>query len=255
MYKVLPLFKSHYSIGKSVLTLDKPEEHQNNGPDSIIRLCKEAKINTYYLVEDSISGFLQAHINSKANKLKMIYGLRLTVCDNVSEKNEESLSSNNKVIVFCKNEEGYKRLIKIYSFAARDGFYYKPRIDYENLKRLWVDEDLKLCIPFYDSYIFNNMFLSAKCMPNFSFTTPEFFVEDNDLPFDDYLKLKLEKILNGCCPIHRVKSIFYNKKEDFINYLTFRCINKRTTLDKPQFEHMTSNEFCFESWQEEEGKS
>lgn len=255
MSKVLPLFKSHYSIGKSVLTLDKPEDQLNNGPDSIIKICKDAQINTFYLVEDSISGFLQAHINSKANKLKMIYGLRLTICNDINEKNEESLSSNNKIIVFCKNEEGYKKLIKIYSLAARNGFYYEPRIDYANLKSLWSDEDLKLCVPFYDSYIFNNLFLSFKCLPNFTFTTPEFFLEDNDLPFDDYLKAKLEKILDGCCPTHRVKSIYYNKREDFINYLTFKCISKRTTLDKPQFEHMSSNEFSFESWKEIENKA
>ena len=47
-----------------------------------------------------------------------------------------------------------------------------------------------------------------------------------------------------------VKSVFYNKKEDFKAFLTFRCINNRSTLDKPNLDHMTSNEFCLENWKE-----
>jgi len=252
MYKVLPLFKSHYSIGRSILTLDKASDSEESGPDSIIKMCKEADLKTFYLVEDTMSGFLQAHLNAKASGLNLIYGIRLTVCGNIKEKNEESLKSNNKIVIFCKNEEGYRRLIKIYTMAARVGFYYEPRIDYVNLKKLWSDEDLKLCIPFYDSYIFNNVLLAYKCITDFNFTVPEYFVEDNDLPFDDLIKAKLEKILDGCCPVHKVKSIFYKKRNDFINYLTFKCINNRSTLDKPQQEHMCSNEFSFESWVEAE---
>jgi DNA polymerase III alpha subunit len=72
-------------------------------------------------------------------------------------------------------------------------------------------------------------------------------VEDNDVPFNfliekhvkNYAKDKLETI--------KTKSIYYNKKEDFKAYLTFRCINNRTTLDKPNLDHMTSDEFCLET--------
>ena len=46
------------------------------------------------------------------------------------------------------------------------------------------------------------------------------------------------------------KSIFYKKKKDFKSYLTFRAINQRTSLDKPNLEHMGSEEFCIESWQQ-----
>jgi len=41
-------------------------------------------------------------------------------------------------------------------------------------------------------------------------------------------------------------------REDFKAYLTFRCINNRTTLNKPNLEHMCSTEFSFESWKEAE---
>jgi DNA polymerase III alpha subunit len=43
------------------------------------------------------------------------------------------------------------------------------------------------------------------------------------------------------------KSIYYKNKKDFKVYLTFRCINNRSTLNKPELQHMTSNRFSFES--------
>ena len=39
------------------------------------------------------------------------------------------------LIILAKNLEGYKNLIKLTSIANVDGFYYKPRIDFELLKQ------------------------------------------------------------------------------------------------------------------------
>ena len=48
--------------------------------------------------------------------------------------------------------------------------------------------------------------------------------------------------------IQKTQSVFYYEREDFLAYLTFRCINKRTNLNKPNLEHMSSDTFCFESY-------
>ena len=55
----IPFFKSHYSIGKSILTLQEEGESIENGPRSIIDLCKKNDIKDLHLVDDSMSGFLQ----------------------------------------------------------------------------------------------------------------------------------------------------------------------------------------------------
>ena len=39
------------------------------------------------------------------------------------------------LILICKNETGYKNLIKLSSIAYVDGFYYKPRVDYSLIER------------------------------------------------------------------------------------------------------------------------
>ena len=81
--------------------------------------------------------------------------------------------------------------------------------------------------------------------------TLTFFIENNDLPFDSLIRKKVENyILENNLDFCKAKSIYYNKRKDFKTYLTFRCINNRSTLDRPELEHMSSNEFSFESFLE-----
>jgi len=49
--KILPLFKSHYSIGKSILTLDKAGSSSKEGSSSIVDIVKENKLDQVFLVE------------------------------------------------------------------------------------------------------------------------------------------------------------------------------------------------------------
>ena len=245
---VIPLFKSHYYIGRSILTLEKPEDMIQNGPDSIIQIAKEHKLDQVFLIEDSMSGFLQAYKNLQEENIKLIFGLKITVCPDMSEKNADSLLKSCKYVIVCKNTDGYKRLIKIFSTASKQGFYYEPRIDFKTLESLWKESDLQLCVPFYDSFLFKNLLTSSICVPSFSFTSPTFFIENNGLPFDYLLKKKVTEYAgNNNFSTGETKSVYYKSEKDFKPYLTFRCINNRSTLDKPQLEHMCSNSFSFES--------
>jgi DNA polymerase-3 subunit alpha len=253
MSEVIPLFKSHYSLGRSILTLEKSGETAENFPDSIIDIVKNGKLKKFFLVDDNMSGFLQAYENSKEAGLDLVFGLRVSMCPDIEQKDDESKRETCKYIVLIKTLEGYKRLIKIYTKAAKEGFYYYPRIDFKNLNELWDDKDLELAIPFYDSFIFNNVMGSAFCIPDFNKITPVFFLEDNDLPFDNLVRRRVMQYCEDKYETVETKSVYYNNKEDFKAYLTFKCINNRSVLDKPQFDHMCSDEFCFESWKEKNG--
>ena len=243
---MIPLFKSHYSLGRSILTLEDKDE-KDDYPDSIIQICKENKMKELYLVEDNMSSFLEAYSNCRKNNIKLNYGLRISVTESMSDKSEESKTKSSKIILFFKNKKGYQQLTKLYSIAAKEGFYYEPRLDYQTLSKNWT-EDLILCIPFYDSFIFNNTLKNSLCIPQFDFTKPIFFIEDNDLPFDSLVKQRaLSFAEKNDLKIYKAQSIFYNSREDFKAYLTFRCINNRSILNKPNLDHMSSNEFCFES--------
>ena len=228
------------------MTLEDKDE-KDDYPDSIIQICKENKMKELYLVEDNMSSFLEAYSNCRKNNIKLNYGLRISVTESMSDKSEESKAKSSKIILFFKNKKGYQQLTKLYSIAAKEGFYYEPRLDYETISKNWTD-DLILCIPFYDSFIFNNTLKNSLCIPQFDFTKPIFFIEDNDLPFDLLVKQKALSFAekNGL-KIYKAQSVFYKERKDFKAYLTFRCINNRSVLNKPNLDHMSSNEFCFES--------
>lgn len=245
--KMIPLFKSHYSLGRSILTLENKEE-ADDYPDSIIQIAKQNNLKEIFLVEDNMSSFLEAYTNAKLNNIKLNYGLRVSITESINDKNDESRQKTSKIIIFFRNKKGHELLTKLFSIAAKSGFYYEPRLDYETLSKNWTD-DLILAIPFYDSFIFNNTLRNSICIPQFNFTKPIVFIEDNDLPFDIIVKNKMEKYAKeNNLELYKVKSIYYNKRKDFKTYLTFRCINNRSILNKPELEHMSSNEFSFESY-------
>jgi DNA polymerase III alpha subunit len=244
---MIPLFKSHYSLGRSILTLENKDE-ADDYPDSIIQIAKQNNLKEIFLIEDNMSSFLEAYTNTKLNNIKLNYGLRISITESINDKSDESRQKTSKIIIFFKNKKGHELLTKLFSIAAKTGFYYEPRLDYETLNKNWTD-DLILAIPFYDSFIFNNTLRNSICIPQFNFTKPIVFIENNDLPFDVIVKDKMERYAKeNDLELYKVKSVYYNKRKDFKTYLTFRCINNRSILNKPELEHMSSNEFCFESY-------
>lgn len=247
-YSAVPLFKSHYSLGKSILTLSKAGSSSEDEPDSIFDIAKKLGLGKVTLVEDSISGFLEAYKSSEDAKMGLQFGFRVTVCDSISNKTAESRDREHKVVVFAKDSDGYSKLIKISSVACSDGFYYYPRIDVQTLKSVWDEKHLMMAIPFYDSFIYKNNLTYSICVPEFSFCKPIFFVEDNDLPFDSIIKKRVVEQAGSSNQIIQAQSIYYKDKKDFLSYLTFRCISERTTLNKPELPHCSSEEFCSESF-------
>ncbi len=50
-------------------------------------------------------------------------------------KMEPGIRGSNHLVLLCENMEGYRNLIKLVSAGFLEGFYYKPRIDYELLSK------------------------------------------------------------------------------------------------------------------------
>lgn len=254
MYKVLPLFKSHFSLGKSILTLEKPTGKENSYPISIFDLLTLNKLPTLVLVDDCISGLLQASKIAAEQKIKLVFGIRFDVCEDVSQKDEPSLLKRAKYIVFAKNSRGYATLIKMWSFASQDGFYYSPCIDFKTLRSMW-NADVTLAVPFYDSFLHLNTLCSHVHVPNLDgFNEVVLFTESNELPFDEIIANKVgEYAQRHSYPTLNAQSIFYKSPEDYLAYITFRCLNnkghtRRSTLERPELDHMTSDTFNFDRW-------
>ena len=59
--------------------------------------------------------------------LKVILGVESYYVENRFDKDK----SNNHIILIALNDSGAKDINRIISYAQEDGFYYKPRIDWQ----------------------------------------------------------------------------------------------------------------------------
>ena len=60
MEEIVPLFKSHCSLGRSILTLEKPkDEADTETSDSVFDIVKQENLEDVFLVEDNMTGFFR----------------------------------------------------------------------------------------------------------------------------------------------------------------------------------------------------
>lgn len=73
---------------------------------------------------------------AKANGIKPIIGCEVYVASrNLTDKVHEYDANNYHLVLLCKNEVGYQNLIKIISTSYTKGFYNKPRVDINLLRK------------------------------------------------------------------------------------------------------------------------
>jgi len=233
---MVPVFKSTYSIGKSILKLEE-----------IVTLCKDNDINPLVLVEDCMTGFVKSHNVCAKEGIHLIFGLRLTCCNDIEQEED---SSDYKVIVFAKDDEGCKLLNKIYSFSQMSG---NGKIDFKYLNSVWSEASLELVIPFYDSFIHGNQLYLKNCIPDFTKIKPIFWIEENNLPFDPLIKEAVEEYTKDKYSTQLVKSIFYKEEGDVEALQTYKIIcgrkfGRAATLSCPNLDHFGSDEFCLNSF-------
>ncbi|MEG0110666.1 MAG: PHP domain-containing protein, partial [Oscillospiraceae bacterium] len=67
--------------------------------------------------------------------IKPIIGCEVYVATRTRFDKVNRIDANRHLILLCKNETGYKNLIKMVSSGFVEGFYNKPRIDHELLEK------------------------------------------------------------------------------------------------------------------------
>ncbi len=81
---MLALFKSHYSIGKSILTLNDASKVKDGGSDSIFQIALDNNLSEIILVEDSLIGFSEAYKRCTENNIKLL-DLPIEIIQNIIE--------------------------------------------------------------------------------------------------------------------------------------------------------------------------
>lgn len=244
----IPLFKTCYSRGKSIIHIKKPKF--KGGHASLLNILPNSNLSKVFLVEDNMGGFIDSKEAVESLGLQFIFGWRF-LCRNDEAEEEDSFY---KFILVPKNKSAVKKLYKIYTKAFSRSGKINGYLNYSELLNL-ADEDFTLCVPFYDSFLFNNsMNFANNVLDIQAFNNLVLFSESNDLPFDNFINEKINKVAGfSGIPIQKVKSIYYEKRSDFKAFQLFkifgnRITGKKTDINKPEFNHLSSPEFSFESW-------
>ena len=228
---MIPLFKSNFSIGKSLLRIE-----------DLVEIAETGNINKMILVEDNFYGFRIANKAFLKIGVPMIYGVRLPVVQsNLSEM-------PSKLIFFPKNNRGVSVVRKLYSKCfTREG-------DCLNLSDLSESDlkDVSIGVPFYDSYVYNNIFHFGLCNLSLDGYDHFYIEETNGHPFDFQISSALKRL---GVKTENAKSIYYKNKEDFEAFQMYKAVCSRKqgrvpTYSNPRLDNFCSNEFSYESFLE-----
>ena len=115
---------SHYSLLDGLAKLD-----------DLINKAKEDGMTAIALTDHGVMhGAIEFYQKCKSAGIKPIIGVEAYVVDDLKKK-EVGTEKRYHAILLAKNNEGYKNLIKLTTVAHLEGFYYKPRIDFNLLKK------------------------------------------------------------------------------------------------------------------------
>lgn len=247
---ITPIFKTHGSIGRSILSSEDEKEIKDDSSVSVIAIAKTHKLDKIIVMEDSFLSFPKLYKNCNKNDIQLIFGLNFTLCNNVLERDEKSILSEHKVSVVMKNSQGYKDLIKLHDAinSKVDNFYYISRGDFKIIQDNWT-ENLELVIPPFDNFIHKNYLCNGNCLPQFEKIKPVFTFANMSLPWNDILNNKIINYAkNNDYRIEEVHPTYYYKTSDFKSYCIFRAIDNRAKFVNPNISYFCSDEFSFESY-------
>ena len=103
--------------------------------DELVSRAKEEGSNAVAITDHGVLyGAIEFYQKCKKAGVKPIIGYEAYVAPaSRHDKNTRADGRSYHLILLAKNETGYKNLIKLVSLAHLEGFYYKPRIDWELL--------------------------------------------------------------------------------------------------------------------------
>lgn len=84
----------------------------------------------------NMHGVVQFYKEAKKNNIKPILGCEVYIAERtMADKDPVKDKNQYHLVLLAETQEGYSNLIKIVSMGYVDGFYYKPRVDKEVLKK------------------------------------------------------------------------------------------------------------------------
>lgn len=103
----------------------------------LIQRVKELGMDSIAITDHGVMyGVVDFYKEAVKNGIKPILGCEVyTAKRNMKDKQPGIDSNYGHLVLLAKNQIGYKNLMKIVSLGFTEGYYYKPRVDYETLEK------------------------------------------------------------------------------------------------------------------------
>lgn len=101
----------------------------------LVSRAKELKMSALAITDHgAMYGVIDFYKECKKQGIKPIIGMEAYVAPK-SMTDKEGVREYSHLILLAKNNQGYRNLMQLSTLAFTEGFYYKPRIDYDTLER------------------------------------------------------------------------------------------------------------------------
>lgn len=224
--------------------------------DRLVAKCKEFGMPAVAVTDHgNMYGMISLFDTCKNAGIKPIFGCEFYVTDDLHEKHGKGKYSH--LILLAKNRTGYLNLCELNTIAFRDGFYYKPRIDYPTLDKYKEGVVvLSACIAGdIPQYILNRQYQKAE---ELLLWFKERFGEDFYLEIQNH-GMEEEKEVNEKLREYSKKygvklvatnDVHYINKEDAEMQDVLMCVAMQKTVDDPNRLKFPSDEFYLKNQEE-----
>lgn len=229
---------------------------------NLINRAKELNMNAIAITDHgNMFGVIDFYKTAKKEGIKPIIGCEVyTSPRTIRDKDPNYDKYQGHLILLAKNMQGYKNLIKLVSISYTEGFYYKPRVDLEELEK--HSEGiiaLSACLAGdVAKSLMNRNYNKAKFYAtkyNEIFGEGNFFLEvqDHNIPEQKEVNAGIVKLSKETgIPLVATNDVHYVRKEDSKTHDVLMCIQMGKTVDDPNRMRFGSDEFYLKSREEME---
>ena len=106
-------------------------------PKNMIKHAKALGMEALALTDHgAMYGAAEFYKHAKDQGIKPLIGVEAYITNGDHKaRSKENMIDTNHLILIAKNEEGYRNLMKLTSIAHVEGYYYRPKVDKETLKK------------------------------------------------------------------------------------------------------------------------
>ncbi len=229
--------------------------------DKLIDSVKEKGQKSVAITDHGVMyGAVNFYKEAKAKGIKPIIGCEVYVAPTSRFQKTKADSDYSHLLLLCENNKGYENLIKLVSFSFTEGFYQKPRVDKELLRKysegiIALSACLAGEIPkalIKDD--FDKAFNLAKEYKEI-FGEQNFFIElqNHNLPEQKKINPELFKIAEMLnLGVVATNDVHYIEKEDAFLHKVLLAIQTGSKVNEPSALQFKTNEFYLKTASEME---